>query len=151
VTTIEINRGEDSFKGIDEKALLTASTGGFLAAAEAEVSAEVECLSCVNQVGRADEMILDEGKLALGEPAEMREEPLADEPAENRISQKLETFVIGRRAVGDGQRFIGLRAVCQCPGEQRLILERVTERPLQFFERSFQILVSLECGRTSFV
>jgi hypothetical protein len=73
----------------------------------------------------AYKMVLDERELAFGEAAEMREQPVADKPAEDGVAEELEAFIIGRRAIGcqrvvDGcvRGFIGSRTVSQGAGEQ---------------------------------
>jgi hypothetical protein len=82
----------------------------------------------------ADEMVLHQRQLAFGEVPETMEQPLTHQPAEYRIAQKFEPFVIGGRPI----RLIGARTVRNGARQKRLVTERITKRPFQFFEYRFQ-------------
>ena len=60
-------------------------------------------------------MVFEKRKLAFVELAEAGEQPLADQPAKDRISEELEPFVIGARSLRGREletRLVGARELC---------------------------------------
>src|SRR5215469_17910027 len=94
------------------------------------------------------QIILEEGKLAFREFVKAREEPFAHNPAENRIAQKFQAFVIERES---GVRFVSARAVRQRAYKQSAVPEFVAEGPLQLCQIYEQCLFLDHRLRAGFV
>ena len=107
----EINRCQDGLESIHQQTLFAAAAGGFLAAAQLQIPAEIELVRGGQQMRGADQVVLEQGKLAFSEIPKAGKQPFADEPAENRVAQEFKAFVIG------------LRATPACGGAASLALE----------------------------
>lgn len=91
---VEIYCGKHGLEGVDEEPLFEATSGGFLAAAELKIAAEVELVGGGKQVIRAHQVILEKRQLAFVKLAETGEQPLTYEPAKDGITEELKAFVI---------------------------------------------------------
>lgn len=92
------------------------------------------------QVVRAHQMILEKRKLAFVEFAEAGEQPLAHEPAEDRIPEELKAFIIGARSLRRGSRkgFVGARTMRDRPGEKMAVGEAIAKGQFEFVEIRLQ-------------
>src|ERR1035438_4138283 len=93
-TAIQVDGSEYGLERVHQETLLAPASRRFLAAAQLKVAAQLEFLSDGHQMGGADQVILQEGKLALAEPFVAVEERFADQQSEDRVPQELEAFVI---------------------------------------------------------
>lgn len=148
---IQIDGREYGLECVHEKALLGAAAGCFLAAAQLQVAAEIEIVRDGEQMGGADEVILQQGKPAFGETLEAHEERFADQQSQDRVPQELEALVISLRFFGLNSpglrprrlRLVGTGTVRNGTGQQSAVRKAIAEGALEFFQIGLQLL----CGR----
>ena len=92
---VEIEGGDDGFKGVGEKCGLPAAAALFFAAAEAEERAEVDASGDLAEMTAADERGAETSQFALAGGGEAAEERFGDDEAENGVADELELFVVG--------------------------------------------------------
>ncbi len=116
---VEIEGGDDGFKGVGEKRGLSAAAALFFAAAEAEERAEVDAGGDLAEVAAADERGAEASQFALAGSREAAEEGFGNDEAKDGVADELELFVVGG-GVGErlGIGLVGERAVGEGPGEQ---------------------------------
>ena len=140
---IQIHRREYGLECVYEKALLGTTAGGFLTAAQLQIAAEFELVGDGEQVRGADQVILQEGKLALGETLKAMEKRFAYQQAEDGVSQELEALVIRLSFLGlnaHGLCLVGAGTVRNSTGQQRTVREAIAEGALEFVQTGLQLL-----------
>ena len=114
---VQIHRRQYCLEGVHQQSLLGPAARRFLSTAQMQISPEIEALRRGQQMQRADQMILEQRKLAFVEIPEMPKQPFADQPAQNRSRPETQAarYRAGRFA---RWRFICARAVCERANQQ---------------------------------
>ena len=96
---VEVEGGDDGFKGVGEQGGLATASTGLLSAAEADVVAEADAGGDVAEMTAADEGGAETGELALAGVGEAAEEGFGCEEAEDGVADELKLLVIGAGVV----------------------------------------------------
>ena len=114
---IQVEGGEDGLDGIGEQSGFAAASGFLLAAAEAEIAAQLQQMGAVEEVIGIDEVGAQFGELAFLVGREALEKLLAGDQLQHGIAEKLELLVVGGGLDtltcegGMGQRLLQQRAI----------------------------------------
>ena len=93
-TGVEVESGEDRFKGIGEEGGLGSSAALFFATAETQVQSDSETLGGADQVFGADEMGLQFRELSLVVLGESAEKLDAGDESEDGVADEFHLFVV---------------------------------------------------------
>ncbi len=99
---IQIDSGDESFERIRQDGFPLAAAIAFLASSEQQVFSQAEIEGAEVQMGRADQVRLPLGQLALLGGRMLPDESFAHNKPENGVTQKLELFVVATLFAGSG-------------------------------------------------
>ncbi|MDQ1470595.1 MAG: hypothetical protein QOJ99_2075 [Bryobacterales bacterium] len=125
-TAVQINGSQHGLQRIHQQALLGAPACSLLTTTQMKISPQIQPVRRRQQMCGAYQMILQQAQLPFREILKAAEEPLADQPAQHRIAQKLQPFVVER-----SQSLIRTGTVRQGANQQRPVGKYVTQSPLE--------------------
>jgi len=122
VAAVEVDRPDQRFDGVGEKALAGAPAGRFLADAEQEVGAEAELFSPMRPSWARDEKGFLLRKAALGIVRVLGVELVGHDGRQHRISEELQALVVSPGPALAGERLVRHRQL-----EQARVLKTITD------------------------
>jgi len=143
---VELNGAEAGLEGAREEPGFRATTGSFLAPAQAEGLAEAELAGDRREARLADEIGPTPGQLALGRLREAMEQQGGHGEPRHRIPQKLQALVVPGGELG---LFVGVGPVGQGIEEQAPVLKDVPEARAHAVETLVEVVHGLRADELS--
>src|SRR6187455_2397192 len=131
-TGIEIHRAQNRLERIDEESLFLPTSGFLLALSKVQVSSQFKLFCIPDQVRRTDEESLQLGKLSFRKCRILPAQGIADHKSKDRISKKLQLFV-----VFPGTLLMSMRTVGQSALQQVRIMEVISQHDLKLVQSSY--------------
>lgn len=130
---IEVNGGEDGFRGVGEDRGSGSAAAGLLPSAQFETSAEFKFDSDLKEALFTDEGSADSGQIAFREVRVSGKEVFGGNKAQDGITEELKAFVAGEVS---GPMFVSVRAVAESLLKQFLPPKGIIEFFLQIFHKN---------------
>ncbi len=126
VAGIDEHGPDDGLEGVGDGGGALAAAAGFLAAAQDEVGAELECVSVLGEGGAIDELGTGLGQGALAEVGVVLVEPCGDDDLDDGVAKELEALVVqlarplfmGDGGMGEGEAQEG--GIAEAMAQRRL-------------------------------
>ena len=126
---VQIHGAENGLQGIHKQRLLLSAAGLLFSLAQVKIPPKIQLLRVLYKVRGADEEAFQLGELAFCKSRILPAKRIAHDKAKNRISEKLQLFV-----VFPGPLFVSVRAVGQGALEQGRYPKAIAQRGLKLLQ-----------------